>query len=227
MRFDSSVPLTIRNEKGRPDMIRVAVIDRHPAMRAGLEAILDDAPGIQVVAGAGGDRHEVAHGLYRTAPDVVIVQDAPGRADGVELAREIKSFGPRPRVLVHADSPDAVQVGAAVLAEADGIIDSSGSPRELVEALRSVAAGGTAFPDLGAHERRELAERLPAEDHAILAMRLAATPQREISDTLRMDGRALRRRLTAMIGRLRAGGAATLSAAAPRPRRRPAASAAG
>jgi DNA-binding NarL/FixJ family response regulator len=195
--------LTFRNRKGSPDMIRVAVIDRHPAMRAGLEAILDDAPGIQVVAATGVDRHEVAHALYRTAPDVVIVQDAPGRADGVELAREIKAFGPRPRVLVHADSPDAVQVGAAMLAEADGIADSSGSPRDLVEALRSVAAGGTAFPELGARERRELARRLPAEDHAILAMRLAATPRREISDTLRMDGRALRRRLTAMIAQLR------------------------
>ena len=34
-------------------------------------------------------------------------------------------------------------------------------------------------------------------------MRLAATPRREISDTLRMDGRALRRRLTAMIAQLR------------------------
>ena len=35
-------------------------------------------------------------------------------------------------------------------------------------------------------------------------MRLAATPRREISETLRIDGRALRRRLTAMIARLRA-----------------------
>jgi DNA-binding NarL/FixJ family response regulator len=132
-------------------MIRVAVIDRHPAMRAGLEAILDDAPGIQVVAATGEDRHEVAHALYRTAPDVVIVQDAPCQTDGVELAREIKSFGPRPRVLVHADSPDAVQVGTAMLADADGIVDSTGSSRELVEAIRLVAAGGTAFPELGAH----------------------------------------------------------------------------
>jgi DNA-binding NarL/FixJ family response regulator len=204
-------------------MIRVAIIDRHPAMRAGLEAILEDARGIEVVAATGGDRHEVAHLLYRTAPDVVIAQDAPGRADGVELAREIKAFGPRPRVLVHADRPDAVQVGTAMLAEADGIVDSSGSPRELIEALRSVAAGGSAFPELGAAARRELARRLPAEDHAILAMRLAATPRREISDTLRMDARALRRRLSAMIGRLRTEGAATLSAAAPRPRHGPAA----
>jgi hypothetical protein len=94
----------------------------------------------------------------------------------------------------------------------------------MVEALRTVAAGGTAFPELGARERGDLARRLPAEDHAILAMRLAATPRREISDTLRIDARALRRRVVAMITRLRAGAAATLSAP-PRPLRGPAPSA--
>jgi DNA-binding NarL/FixJ family response regulator len=199
-------------------MIRVAVIDRRPAMRTGLEAILDVAPGIQVVTGApGDDHHEMAHALYRTAPDVVIVEDAPGHADGVELAREIKAFGPGPKVVVHADRPDAVQVASAMLAEADGIVDSNAQPRELVEALRTVAAGRTTFPELGPRERGDLARRLPSEDHAILAMRLAATPRREISEALRMDGRAVRRRLTAMIARLRAGAAATLTAA-PGPR---------
>jgi DNA-binding NarL/FixJ family response regulator len=196
-------------------MIRVAVIDRHPAMRAGNEAILDAAPGVRAVAGAGGDHHEIAHALYRTAPDVVMVEDAPGRVDGVELAREIKALGPGPRVLVHADGPDAVQVATAMLADADGIVDNGAEPRELVEALRTVAAGRTSFPELGPRERGELARTLPAEDHAILAMRLAATPRREISETLRMDGRALGRRVAAMIMRLRAGAAATLSAAGP------------
>jgi DNA-binding NarL/FixJ family response regulator len=199
-------------------MVRVAVIDRHPTMRAGIEAILDAAPGVHVVAGAAGsDHHEIAHALYRTAPDVVLVEDAPGRADGVALAREIKASCPGAKVLLHADRPHAVQVATAMLADADGIVDSSAQPRELVEALRTVAEGRPAFPELGPRERRDLARRLPAEDHAILAMRLAATPRREISETLRMDARALRRRLAAMITRLRDGAAATLTGPAPRP----------
>lgn len=197
-------------------MIRVAVIDRHPAMRAGIESILDAASGVHVVAGAGGDQHEIAHALYRTAPDVVLIEDAPGRADGVELAREIKGFGSGPRILLLADRPDAVQVATAILAEADGIVDSGSQPRELIDALQAVAAGGTAFPQLGPRERARLARRLPAEDHAILAMRLAATPRREIAETLRIDARALRRRLAAMIGRLRAGAAASLTSLDPR-----------
>jgi DNA-binding NarL/FixJ family response regulator len=146
-----------------------------------------------------------------------MVEDAPGRLDGVELARQIKALGSGPKVLLHGDRPDAIQVASAMLADADGVVDSGAQPREILEALRAVAAGRTSFPKLGGRERRELAARLPPEDHAILAMRLAATPRREISDTLRMDTRALRRRVTAMITRLRAGAAATLSASPPRP----------
>ena len=196
--------------------MRVAIIDRHPAMRAGIEAIFERSSSVEVVAATGGNLHEVAHALYRTSPDVVMVEDAPGRLDGVELARRIKALGPGPKVLLHGDRPDAIQVASAILADADGILDSAAQPREILEALRTVATGGTAFPKLGGRERRELAQRLPPEDHAILAMRLAATPRREIADTLRMDARALRRRVAAMIARLRTGAAATLSAAPPR-----------
>jgi DNA-binding NarL/FixJ family response regulator len=194
--------------------MRVAIIDRHPAMRAGIEAILERAPGVEVVATAGGDDQEVAHALYRTAPDVVMVEDEPGRADGIELARQIKALGSRPKILLHADRPNAFQVAGAMLADADGMLDSAAQPREILEALRTVATGGTVFPGLSARERRELARRLPAEDHAILAMRLAATPRREVAETLRMDARALGRRVAAMIARLRA--AATLNPGPPR-----------
>jgi two-component system invasion response regulator UvrY len=198
-------------------MMRVAIIDHHPAMRTGIEAILERAVGVQVVAAPGADDPQAAGALQRSAPDVVMVEDAPGRADGVELVREIKALDAGPKVLLHADRPDAVQVATAILADADGVLDSRAQPREMIQTLRTVASGGTAFPALGARERRDLARRLPAEDHAILAMRLAATPRREISDTLRMDARALRRRLAAMIARLRAGAAATLAQPLPSP----------
>src|SRR4051794_29652918 len=195
--------------------MRIAIIDRQPAMRAGIEAILERASGVEVVAAVGGDRRELAHALYRTAPDVLMVEDAPGRLDGVALAREIKAVGPGPKVLLHADRPDAVQVASAMLADADGLLDSGAQPREIVAALHAVPADGPASPELTVRERRELARRLPPEDHAILAMRLAATPRRDISDTLRIDARALTRRVAAMIGRLRSGAAATVSAASP------------
>lgn len=79
-------------------MIRAAVIDGHPAMRAGVAAILARTSDVAVVAASSGEPHEVAHALYRTTPDVVILEDAPGRLDGIELTRLIKACAPtRPR----------------------------------------------------------------------------------------------------------------------------------
>jgi hypothetical protein len=51
---------------------------------------------------------------------VVLLEDMPGRADGVELARELKSCGSGPGMLLLAERPDASQVATAKLADADG-----------------------------------------------------------------------------------------------------------
>src|SRR5919106_1330930 len=112
--------LTIRN--WRPIM-RIAIIDHRPAMRAGLAAILERS-GVEVVASVGADRHEIAHALYRTAPDLVIVEDTPGGTDGAELTCEVKALGPAAKVVLHADRPDPVQIATAVLSDAHGLFQS-------------------------------------------------------------------------------------------------------
>ena len=185
-------------------MIRAVVIDRHPAMRAGVEALLDRTGDVQVVAGASDGLHEVAHTLYRTAPDVVIIEDAPGGVDGVALARLIKSHPPAPKVVLHSDGIEATQIAAAMLAGADALVDSRGDAAELVAAVRSAARGKPLFPELDVAGQADLAGRLPAGDQAILRMRFAAVSAREIARTLRLDARTLGARLAAMIERLRA-----------------------
>jgi DNA-binding NarL/FixJ family response regulator len=185
-------------------MIRAVVIDRHPAMRAGVEALLDRTGDVQVVAGASDGLHEVAHTLYRTAPDVVIIEDSPGGVDGVALARLIKSHPPAPKVVLHSDGIEATQIAAAMLAGADALVDSRGDALELVAAVRSAARGRPVFPELDVAGRADVAGRLPAGDQAILRMRFAAVSAREIARTLRLDARTLGARLAAMIERLRA-----------------------
>lgn len=184
-------------------MIRAVVADGDPAMRAGIEAILARTPDVVVVAVASGEPHELEHTLYRTAPDVVIVEDAPGGLDGVALARLIKTQPPAPRVVLHADSVDATLVAAAMLAGADALVDSRSDAAELVGAVRSAARRESRFPALDAAARAELERRVLSGDEAILRMRLAAFSLREIARTLRVDARTLRARVTAMIERLR------------------------
>ena len=188
-------------------MIRAAIIDGHPAMRAGIEAILARTDDVVVVAAASGEPHEVAHALYRTAPDVVIVEHA-ARVDGVELARLIKAYPPAPKVVVYADGPDATLVATAMLAGADALADSRCDARELVAAIRSAAGGRPQFPELDIASRADLARRLPSEDEPILRMYFAAVAPRDIARSLKLDARTLRARMAAMIERLRGTGAA-------------------
>jgi DNA-binding NarL/FixJ family response regulator len=185
-------------------MIRAVVIDRHPAMRAGVEALLGRTGDVLVVAAASDGLHEVSHTLYRTAPDVVIVEDSPGGVDGVALARLIKSHPPAPKVVLHSDGIEATQIAAAMLAGADALVDSRGDALELVAAVRSAARGRPVFPELDVAGQADVASRLPAGDQAILRMRFAAVSVREIARTLSLDARALGARLAAMIERLRA-----------------------
>ena len=143
-------------------MIRVVVIDGHPAMRAGIEAILARTSDVLVVAAASGELHELEHTLYRTAPDVVIVEDAPGGLDGVGLARLIKSLPPAPRVVLHADGVDRALVAAAMLAGADALVDSRADAAELVSAVRSAARGTPRFPEVDVPSRAARERRRPA-----------------------------------------------------------------
>jgi DNA-binding NarL/FixJ family response regulator len=184
-------------------MIRAAVIDGHPAMRAGVAAILSRTADVAVVATASGEPHEVAHTLYRTTPDIVIVEDAPGRLDGVELARGIKSWVPAPRVLLYADGIDPALIAAATLAGADALVDTRAHETELVAAVRAVSRGESVFPELDPASRDELAGRLVSADRDILRMRLAALSPREIARLLRIDAQTLRDRIGAMIASLR------------------------
>jgi DNA-binding NarL/FixJ family response regulator len=185
-------------------MIRAAVIDGHPAMRAGVAAILARTTDIVVVADASGELHEVAHALYRTTPDVVIVEDAPGRLDGVELAREIKAWAPAPRVVLYTDGIDAAEIAAPTLAGADALLDTRGHETQLIDAVRAVSRGETVFPELDPASHAELTSRLATDDRDILRMRLAALSPREIARLLRIDARTLRDRVSEMISRLRA-----------------------
>ena len=65
-------------------MIRIAVLDRHPAVRAGLEATLDGHPAL-AHAGGVADPHELGALLYRARPDVVLVEHDPGCFDGLSV----------------------------------------------------------------------------------------------------------------------------------------------
>ena len=129
----------------RAHMIRVAVVDDHHAIRAGVESAAASQPGI-VCVGTAADAEQLAPLLYRARPDVVVLDYHLPRIDGLQLCRQIKRDVLAPAVVVYTAYADASLTIPSIMAGADALVDKSAPARELFEAIRCVASGGTSIP---------------------------------------------------------------------------------
>jgi DNA-binding NarL/FixJ family response regulator len=185
-------------------MIRIAVLDRRPAVRAGIEATLHAAPGL-VSAGAAAGRHDLWPLIHRTRPDVVVLEHEPGACDALGLCLRVKARIPAPRVVLVAAAADDRLVVPATFAGADAVVDSAADLRELLHAIRVVAGGGRVMPAITPRLQTQAAARLAPRDRAIFAMRLAGTPAAEIAATVGLTPRRLAGRVQAIVAALGAG----------------------
>ena len=116
-------------------MIRVLVVDDHPVLRAGLEAVLRSEPGF-VCVGVAADGAAMARVLHRTAPDVVVLDRRLGDEDGLALCATLRSEPDAPEVFIYTadDSPDMDRRARA--AGACGAVAKERDIGELFDALR-------------------------------------------------------------------------------------------
>jgi two-component system, NarL family, response regulator DevR len=183
-------------------VIRVLLVDDHPAMRAGLSAVLRSEPGI-VPLGAAGSAADLPAALARTRPDVIVLDYHLPGTDGLVLCRELKRTVPAPAVLMYSAYADASLVVPSLLAGADGLLHKGAPAPELFDAIRAVARGDRVLPAVG-HEHLEAAGAvLDPEDLPILGMALDGTPPADIASTLRLEPAELAARIDAMVARLR------------------------
>jgi DNA-binding NarL/FixJ family response regulator len=116
-------------------MIRVLVVDDHPVLRAGLEAVLRAEPGFRCVGGAA-DGESMWRLLRRTRPDVVVLDHRLGSEDGIELCRALKAEPVAPAVLLYTADPTAVVRAEALDAGAAGLVDKAVDVDVLFDAIR-------------------------------------------------------------------------------------------
>jgi DNA-binding NarL/FixJ family response regulator len=183
-------------------MIRVAIIDPQPAVRAGLTMLLRAEPGMVPVSAASGAAE--AHRLLRQErPDVVLLEHHLRDGDGIGLCRRLKAEGETPRVIFYTTLPDDEVELLARVAGADGIVDKAASPADLFEAIRLVARGDTALPPLTRAQLDAAAHRVEPDDLALLAMLMDRTPPADVAATLHMDRSRVAKRTERVLGRLR------------------------
>ncbi|GGF57620.1 DNA-binding response regulator [Marmoricola endophyticus] len=182
--------------------IRVLLVDDDPLVRSGLELILGGAPEIEVV-GQARDGREALDLVASTAPDVVLMDIRMPVLDGIASTRELTSggreaaagsAGPVPAVIVLTTFGADEYVVRALGAGARGFLLKDTPPAQIVQAVRTVAAGEAmlspqALDGLLRHVSESTAE-VPEQQRASAGARLALLTEREL-DVARAVGRGL------------------------------------
>src|ERR671918_3031462 len=103
-------------------MIRVVIVDDHPALRAGLRTVLEAEPGIVVAGETDGDEERLWPLLNHVKPDLVLLDYHLPRGDGLQLCYRIKQQVPAPKVVIFSAYASPTLALPATLAHADGLL---------------------------------------------------------------------------------------------------------
>ena len=176
----------------RTASVRILIADDHEVVRIGLASLLDRQAGFSVVGEArSGD--EAVRLARHTRPDVVVMDIRMPNGSGIDACRTITSELVGTPVIMLTSYADADALFAAIDAGASGYVLKRVGSTELVDAVRTVAAGGSlldpavtrsvldrlrnasrveeagAFADLTEQERRVLARVANGESNRDIA----------------------------------------------------------
>ncbi len=124
--------------------IRVVLADDHAVVRRGIRDFLTEAGDIAVVAEA--ENGEQAYHLTRQhQPDVVLLDVQMPMRNGIEVTRRLRQDGLAVGILMLTAFDDPPYIKAALEAGANGYVLKSSAAEEIIEAVRAVHEGKTAF----------------------------------------------------------------------------------
>ncbi len=130
--------------------IKVLIAEDHQIMIDGIRSLLADENSIQIVAAANNGR-EALDKLAENPVDVVIADVNMPEMSGIELTRAIAAKYPQIRVLVLTMYNDQEIITEILNAGAAGYILKNTGQEEFVDAIRTVAGGGSYFSDEVTH----------------------------------------------------------------------------
>jgi DNA-binding NarL/FixJ family response regulator len=165
-------------------VIRVLLADDEALVRGGFRMILESQDDIEV-AGEASDGNEALEQARRLRPDIVLMDIRMPGMDGLEATRRMLAGGlDAPRVLILTTFDLDEYVYEAMRSGASGFLLKSVRPRQLPDAVRTVAEGGALLAPSVTRRLVEEFVRLPAPTGGVPA-ELAELTEREL-DVLRL-----------------------------------------
>lgn len=141
-------------------MIRILIVDDHPAICKGLKATLDPEPDMEVV-GVGNTRDAAVRLFREHRPDITLMDlGLAGDVEGLDAIREIRAEFPDARIIVFSALRGDEDVYQSLRAGAITFLAKETGEDELMKTIREVHAGNRPIPQDVA---RKLADRLTLE----------------------------------------------------------------
>jgi DNA-binding NarL/FixJ family response regulator len=182
-------------------VIRVLVVDDHPAVRAGLLSLLRSEPGIVPLAAVENAADALAES-ERSWPDLVLADYELPDGDGLRLCCDLKAQPSAPAVILYSAYIRPRLVPAALVAGADAMLDKGASPDQLFELVRGVARGTAEPPSAPSEVIERCIAEIDPEDIPMFGMALNGTPVAEIAAVTGDEVPVTRARLRDLVGRL-------------------------
>ncbi len=197
--------------------IRVILADDHSLVREGTKGLLEAEPDIEVV-GEASDGEEAVELVANLRPQVVLMDIAMPRVNGIEATRRIKTENPATAVLVLTAYDNDQYIFALLDAGAAGYLLKNVKGRDLVNAVRAVCAGeavldpvvankvfarlaGSATPSTGQTHAHDLSER----EMEILRLAARGMSNKHIADALHLSRRTVQAHLANVFGKMDVG----------------------
>lgn len=122
--------------------MRILLADDHNLVRAGMRALLNELPDMEVVAETGNGQ-EALRLIGETKPDLALVDISMPGLNGLEVAERAGKEYPRTRIVILSMHLDDEFVRRALVSGAAGYVLKNADRNELEMALRAVARGDT------------------------------------------------------------------------------------
>ena len=196
--------------------IRVLLAEDHVIVREGTRELVQHEPDMEVV-GEAGDGEEAIQLTAKLRPDVVIMDIAMPKLNGIEATKQIKELYPATAVLVLTAYDDDQYIFALLEAGAAGYLLKNVRGRELIDAIRAVYAGESvlhpaitrkvieSFMPAGKPAERRIAEPLSEREMEVVKLAGRGMSNKDIAEELSLSVRTVQAHLGNIFNKLGVG----------------------
>jgi DNA-binding NarL/FixJ family response regulator len=183
-------------------VIRVLIVDDHPITRAGIAAILQSQPSMQVCAQAGGVTDAVS--LFEEHhPDITLMDLRLPDGHGIEAIRRIRRKSPSAKIIVVTTYEGDEDIHQALQAGAMGYLVKGMSHDVLVKAIQRVHNGNRFLPPPVTQALSlRLGPELSLREREVLSLIVAGKSNREIGEKLHIKEATVKSHITVILMRL-------------------------